>query len=390
MFVGEDVSTWFNYVGSNCPLGNPPYYVTTTADVSLASPVTIDPTTFNLKINTNEPYIGTVRVWIQTSMNIKKYQEINIYTCGQEVLGLTLTSVPQYILNLHASNGVTDLQKYTNHFPSMFTNNDTTKCPIVGYKIMYKDPSDNIIKDYPNTNVKANVNDLEITTAAYIKDITFYVQAYTKSGRTKEQELFIIVCGYETVQLVDNVMPYNKYELNSGTGGFQYPLNAKNMFVQIPYCPILDYSLETESGGVYTSWTDPQFSLQADETLKVQTTPGRAYFYIYIKAWTATTGVFNRKKLMFHICGTETVSLSNSHPTTPFYLFALNQGGGNVKQVDVKTYFTIDHPECPINQWDIMTKDISNNYVVYSASPLRVWLTTVGATKMLTVRTVDE
>ena len=251
------MSTWFTYVGSNCNLAATPYYVTLTTDVAHMSPVTIDPSTKQLKINTNVPYIGTLKVWIATALNVKEFQTINVYTCGQEVLATTLTSVPQYILNLHASNGVTDLQKYANHFPSMFTNNDTAKCPIIGYKIQYRDPSDNVIKDYPLTNVKANGNDLEISTATFIKDLTFYVQAYTKSAVTKLQELFIVVCGYETVQFVDNTLPYFRYDFNTGTGGFQYPLIATNLFVQIPYCPILDYSLETESGGIYTPWTDP-------------------------------------------------------------------------------------------------------------------------------------
>lgn len=134
--------------------------------------------------------------------------------CGQEILSTTLSAIPQYIHLLHADNGVTDTFKYANLVSGMFTSN-STKCPITGYKIMSNIAG--TIQVYTGTNVKISGNDILVSTATALRNVDYFVEANTDSGITKQQKLFVKVCGDEVVSLTNTNMPFIKYNYNRGT-----------------------------------------------------------------------------------------------------------------------------------------------------------------------------
>jgi hypothetical protein len=116
--------------------------------------------------------------------------------------------------------------------------------------------------------------------------------------------------------------------------------------------------------------------------------PGNPYFTIYIKAETAS-GILNRQKLKFHICGLETLTMPTTiHAAVPFYKFDYVEGGGSVVTVDVSEYFISNHPECPDKVYGARVSNGAGGFTESTAltNPL-VSLVASGTRTMLLVNT---
>lgn len=68
------------------------------------------------------------------------------------------------------------------------------------------------------------------------------------------QKITVRVCGDEIVSVTLPALPvpFYKYEFNSGT---KTPYTVTNLFTWETKCPVTGYTLETESGGVYTAYS---------------------------------------------------------------------------------------------------------------------------------------
>lgn len=157
----------------------------------------------------------------------------------------------------------------------MFTNDSPNHCPITGSKVRWKDPGDNVVKDYLGNQVRINGNNLEIDTNTPDKN-TYYVLVYTASGRFSDREYDVRVCGDEIVGL-HNSPPAIYYTFQKNMSPLhQTPLDVRNFFTDETRCPLLNfanggYILETLSGSTYSTYTGPIATILSTYMLSVDT-----------------------------------------------------------------------------------------------------------------------
>lgn len=222
-------------------------------------------------------------------------------------------------------------------------------------------------------------NFVQILTSTSQTEVTFCIKANTNTaGKIFYKKFKVLVCGFETVSIVNVATLKYVYLRNSGT--FK-PIDVTTIFsTSDSRCPIESYNVMQQMLGQYVEYTY-QVSIDSSKFLTVDAT-NPMDVTLFIQASTSTP-VTLRKQFELKVCGNEIIRWAIYDKYE--YLYLVGSGTVNIQMPsNVITWFSVSDPDCPLKEVTLHKYE-SPNFPAYTGTD--VVLQTLGSAKMLAINT---
>jgi hypothetical protein len=139
--------------------------------------------------------------------------------------------------------------------------------------------------------------------------------------------------------------------------GVVKPIEVPPVFVSTSSdCPVVSYKILTMFNGVLIDYNNPLKKVWLDSANWVNVDTVRSmHQMLYLKASTFAPKS-NKKTIEIKVCGVELIS--NTPSGYPLYMFLWKSGTNYLqKPIDANHYFSVNDPDCPFKQVDIVNDD---------------------------------